>query len=90
MIKYDLTGSNSSQRVECALNHKKIRKNHKNTSKIQVFFLKYSYIRVSLYKYERLIHTVNLSLQAEEDELSDEDKQLKEELELCVTRLGSS
>jgi len=25
---------------------------------------------------------------AEEDELSDEDKQLKEELELCVTRLG--
>jgi 26S proteasome regulatory subunit N1 len=27
---------------------------------------------------------------AEEDELSDEDKQLKEELELCVTRLGES
>ena len=31
---------------------------------------------------------LNLFLQAEEDELSDEDKQLKEELELCVTRLG--
>ena len=27
-------------------------------------------------------------IKAEEDELSDEDKQLKEELELCVTRLG--
>jgi 26S proteasome regulatory subunit N1 len=27
---------------------------------------------------------------AEEDELSDEDKQLKEELELCVTRLGEA
>ena len=27
-------------------------------------------------------------MKAEEDELSDEDKQLKEELELCVTRLG--
>ena len=27
---------------------------------------------------------------AEEDELSDEDKQLKEELELIVTRLGES
>ena len=25
---------------------------------------------------------------AEEDELSEDDKQLKEELELCVTRLG--
>ena len=35
----------------------KIRINHKNTSKIRVFFLKYSYIRVSSYKYERLIHT---------------------------------
>ena len=30
----------------------------------------------------------NLVIKAEEDELSDEDKQLKEELELCVTRLG--
>ena len=29
-----------------------------------------------------------ISSKAEEDELSDEDKQLKEELELCVTRLG--
>ena len=29
-----------------------------------------------------------ISAKAEEDELSDEDKQLKEELELCVTRLG--
>ena len=37
----------------------KIRINHKNTSKIRVFFLKYSYIRVSSYKYERLIHTGN-------------------------------
>ena len=31
----------------------KIRINHR----IRVFFLKYSYIRVSSYKYERLIHT---------------------------------
>ena len=35
----------------------KIRVNHKNTSKIRVFFLKYSYIRVSSYKYERLCRT---------------------------------
>ena len=35
----------------------KIRVNHKNTSKIRVFFLKYSYIRVNSYKYERLGHT---------------------------------
>ena len=27
---------------------------------------------------------------AEEDELSEDDKQLKEELELCVTRLGET
>ena len=29
-----------------------------------------------------------LEKKKEEDELSDEDKQLKEELELCVTRLS--
>ena len=38
----------------------KIRVNHKNTSKIRVFFLKYSYIRVSSYKCERLCRTVTL------------------------------
>ena len=38
----------------------KIRVNHKNTSKIRVFFLKYSYIRVNSYKYERLGHTAEL------------------------------